>query len=188
MRITITIDDELGAEIDASAASLGLKRVEWIRVACAEYLTAMAGNKAPDSKPETKTTLEISEDNSDILSGKDEEISRLKDEIEMERELRNAYSRLIDEKDGRIDDLKEEISRIEALSITAADNIASSKDERITDLNNMIDHLQAQAAAHSVALQSAVRTPALEEKKEDEEAEEKSGVELIEKPKWMFWK
>jgi len=47
------------------------------------------------------------------------------------------------------------------MSITTTDQIASSKDERIEDLSRMIEHLQAQAAAHSAALQSALKPAAL---------------------------
>ncbi|WP_062398522.1 hypothetical protein [Methanogenium cariaci] len=128
--------------------------------------------------------------NTEIIEARNKEILQLKKEVEAQKGLQDAYSKLISEKDQRIDDMKESISRIEAMSITTTDQIASSKDDRIDDLSHMIEHLQAQAAAHSRVLQSSLN-PALESengKTESTPDGDDNDVNMIRKPRWMFWK
>ncbi|MDD3977279.1 DUF3450 domain-containing protein [Methanomicrobium antiquum] len=181
MRIIINVEDELGAKIENAADTLNIKKGEWIKDIIAGYFeNTSLENDSYDSKSSSEdwmNTIEVLEN----------EINNLKEEVETQKELKNTYSKLISEKDQRIDDLKESISRIEAISITTTDQIASSKDERINDLTHMIDHLQAQAAAHSAALQSAIKPAALESKNSRSDADDYES-EMIEKPKWMFWK
>lgn len=177
MRIVLTIDEELNEKIEHRAAEEDLKRNEWI---VKNISGLISGEGAKDCEcNELKDALEkITAEN-----------SRLRNEVKLQIDLRDAYTKLLDEKNNRIDDLKEEIARIEVLSVTATDQINQDKDDRIRDLNKMLEHLQGQAAAHSLALQSAIRSKEDYEKYEDDGNEEKSGrKELIEKPKWMFWK
>ncbi|MBN1432017.1 MAG: hypothetical protein JW931_04520 [Methanomicrobiaceae archaeon] len=176
MRIVLTIDDKLGEKIEKAAVKEKMKRNDWVIRTISESVSG-SGSKKSES-------LDITS----ALENKEKEISNLKEEIRLQIELREAYAQLIEEKDNRIDDLKEEIARIEVFSVTAADQINQDKEERIKDLNKMLEHLQGQAAAHSRALQSAI----ISREKEDENEEENNGTQehkdLIEKPKWMFWK
>jgi len=177
MRIVLTIDEELNDKIEKRAAEEDLKRNEWIIKNISGLIT---GNGRAGSE---NGNLE------EALEKKTVENSRLRDEVKLQIDLRDAYAKLLDEKNNRIDDLKEEIARIEVLSVTATDQINQDKDDRIKDLNKMIEHLQGQAAAHSLALQSAIKTKENTDKKEDGENNSNSErKELIEKPKWMFWK
>ncbi|MDD4126461.1 MAG: hypothetical protein PHV39_02090 [Methanomicrobium sp.] len=182
MRIIINVDEELGEKIESAAEKLNIKKGDWVKLACTDYLSS-------PEMTENKKSNDSVIDNEKELSVKTlkQEIAALKEEVELQKDLRSTYSKLISEKDQRIEDLKESISRIEAMSITTTDQISSSKDERISDLTQMIDHLQAQAAAHSVALQSAIK-PALESKNAEYRSNSDENPDLIEKPKWMFWK
>lgn len=184
MRFVINIDDELGGKIEEAAEKASLKKAEWVKMACEEYLFRPQIKKAAKTSGED-TSLKEQEK---VIEGLKEEILTLKDDIETQKDLKNTYCKLISEKDQRIEDLKESISRIEAMSITTTDQIASSKDERIKDLGQMIDHLQAQAAAHSAALQSAIKPAALESRTGVKDAAADDNTDMIQKPKWMFWK
>lgn len=177
MRIVLTIDDKLGKKIEQAAAKEHMKRNDWVTRTLSEFISGVG----------SKDTA--SEDLEAALDKKNTEIRRLKEEIRLQTDLRETYAALLDEKNNRIDDLKEEIARIEVLSVTATDQINQDKDDRIKDLNKMIEHLQGQAAAHSLALQSAIEGKEKDEKdEEDKNNSNSSQKELIEKPKWMFWK
>ena len=177
MRIVLTIDEKLCEKIEHTAAGEDMNRNEWIISSISKLIS---GDNRKDA--------ELKEIEA-ALGEKENENRRLKEEIRLQVDLREAFARLLDEKNNRIDDLKEEIARIEVISVTATEQINQDKDERINDLTRMIEHLQGQAAAHSLALQSAIKTIEKDEKKRDEgnngNSEQK---ELIEKPKWMFWK
>ncbi|MBR6497978.1 MAG: hypothetical protein IKT21_07025 [Methanomicrobium sp.] len=179
MRIIFTVEDSLGQKIDEAAEKVNAKKSDWIRDACISYLET-CGSGAAGSEDENLSTIETLK----------KEIETLKDNIKVQIELRETFTKLIAEKDQRIEDLKESISRIEAMSITTTDQIAASKDERISDLTQMIDHLQAQAAAHSAAIQEAVKqsVPSIESKSSAPEIKkDEDGREYIPKPSWMFW-
>lgn len=177
MRIVLTIDEELCKKIEQTADSEDMNRNQWIISSISELVS---GENCKDAELREMEKA---------LRDKNTEINRLREEIRLQVDLRDAYARLLDEKNNRIDDLKEEIARIEVISVTATDQINQDKDERINDLTRMIEHLQGQAAAHSLALQSAIKTIEKDEKERDEENNGNSGQkELIEKPKWMFWK
>ena len=183
MRISVYVDDDLGARIEAAAENLDIKKSEWIRIACTEYLSASESGRCVE-----ETGLDsFDNENNEIIETQNKEILQLKREVETQKEIQDAYNKLISEKDQRIDDMKESISRIEAMSITTTDQIASSKDERINDLSQMIEHLQAQAAAHSRVLQSSLM-PALESEDGKTESKSDDDVDMIQKPRWMFWK
>ncbi|MBP2133503.1 chromosome segregation ATPase [Methanomicrobium sp. W14] len=181
MRIIINVDEKTGAQIEEASEKLGLKKGDWVKMACETFLGNSGGYSHDDKAGSRALSSVYSEDD---IESRDHEIQNLREEIELQKDLKDTYAKLISEKDQRIDDLKESVSRIEAMSITTTDQIASSKDERINDLNHMIEHLQAQAAAHSVALQSAIK-PALENSRQEIEEE---SVDMIQKPKWMFWR
>ena len=177
MRIVLTVDEKLCQKIEKTAAKENLSRNEWI----IESISGLVSGDNP-AKAELKELKSA-------LNGKNTENSRLREEIKLQIELREAYAKLLDERNNRIDDLKEEVTRIEVLSVTATDQINQDKDDRIKDLTKMIEHLQGQAAAHSLALQSAIKSIEKDEKESDEQIKENTGQkELIEKPKWMFWK
>ncbi len=177
MRVVLTIDDKLGEKIEKAAAGEDLKRNDWIIKTISGTLSGAGLQNSHSGENEV------------ILDKKNAEIRKLKDEVKLQADLREAYATLLDEKNNRIDDLKEEIARIEVLSITATDQINQDKDDRIKDLNRMIEHLQGQAAAHSLALQSAIRSKEKDDREdEDENTYSPEKTELIEKPKWMFWK
>jgi hypothetical protein len=177
MRIVLTIDEGLCQKIEQTAAKENLNRNEWIIKCISELISG--DNRADVEQRELKNALD----------SKNAEIGRLGEEIKLQIELREAYVILLDERNNRIDDLKEEIARIEVLSVTATDQINQDKDDRIKDLTKMIEHLQGQAAAHSLALQSAIKSIEKDEKEiEDGNREDPWQKQLIEKPKWMFWK
>ncbi|KAF1076878.1 hypothetical protein [Methanogenium sp. MK-MG] len=185
MRISVYVDDEFGAKIESAAEKLDIKKSEWVRIACTEYLSASDSVKsAEETGPDS-----FDNENNEIIEAQNKEILQLKREVEAQNGIQDAYSKLISEKDQRIDDMKESISRIEAMSITTTDQIASSKDDRINDLSQMIEHLQAQAAAHSRVLQSSLK-PALESEngKESTPDGDDDNVDMVQKPRWMFWK
>ncbi|MBN2734447.1 MAG: hypothetical protein JXQ82_06300 [Methanomicrobiaceae archaeon] len=169
MQISENFDDETAAKIKAAAKKLGINEADWVKIACEEYLGASKSGKTEE-----------------IIENLRKENLRLKQDVETQKELRDTYTKLISEKDQRIDDMKESISRIEAISITTTDQIASSKDERIKDLTKMIEHLQAQAAAHSAALQSALK-PSLGDGSK-KKGSDKNDIDMVEKPKWKFWR
>jgi chromosome segregation ATPase len=177
MRIVLTIEEKLCQKIEQTAAGEDMNRNEWIISSISKLIS---GDNRKDAELKEMEAA---------LGEKENEIRRLKEEIRLQVDLRDAFARLLDEKNNRIDDLKEEIARIEVISVTATEQINQDKDERINDLTRMIEHLQGQAAAHSLALQSAIKTIEKDEKERDEgnngNSEQK---ELIEKPKWMFWK
>lgn len=183
MRISVYVDDELCARIEAAAEKQNIKKSEWIRIACTEYLSASDSGECAEETGLDSFDTEMNE----IIETQKKEIFQLKKDFEMQKEIQDAYSKLISEKDQRIDDMKESISRIEAMSITTTDQIASSKDERINDLSQMIEHLQGQAAAHSMVLQSSLK-PALESEDGKNESKSDDDVDMIPKPRWMFWK
>jgi len=192
MRISVYVDDELGARIEAAAEKSAIKKSEWVRMACNGYLSVLESGFYSEEMGFDCAGINSSDLGRDeTIESQKNEILQLRAEVETQKELQEVFSKLITEKDQRIEDMKESISRIEAMSITTTDQIASSKDERIDDLSRMIEHLQAQAAAHSAALQSALK-PALESedsKKElAEELKPDDDVNMIQKPKWMFWK
>lgn len=192
MRISFYVDDELGARIETAAKKSAIKRSEWVRMACTGYLgnseTGLSAKKT-GSDSVGLNSFDVATD--ETIEIQNREILQLREEVEAQKELQGVFSKLISEKDQRIEDMKESISRIEAMSITTTDQIASSKDERIEDLSRMIEHLQAQAAAHSAALQSALK-PALENEDSNtepvKELKPDDDVDMIQKPKWMFWK
>lgn len=180
MRIIFTVEDSLGQKIDEAAEKVNAKKSDWIRDACIRYLETCGSEAAGCTGDGNLSTIESLK----------KEITALKDNINVQIELRETFTKLIAEKDQRIEDLKESISRIEAMSVTTADQIAASKDERITDLTQMIDHLEAQAAAHSAAIQEAVKqsVPSIESKTSAPEIKrDENGKEYIPKPSWMFW-
>ncbi|UUX93768.1 hypothetical protein [Methanoplanus endosymbiosus] len=183
MRATITIDDELASGITTAAKEEGITKEKWMIAACRKALESGENSESSPAKiPEEHDKLQNS------LKEKDNEIISLKKEINHQTELKETYSKFLEEKTQRIDDLKEEIARIESMSMTMTDQILLDRDERIKDLNHMIEHLQAQAAAHSVALQSAIR-PALEGKKEMEEIRDLEEDEnKPKKRRWFFRK
>lgn len=178
MRVTIAIDDETAFRITKAAEEEGLTKEEWMVAACTKALDT--GENTPAKIPEDYNKLHSS------IKEKDNEILSLRKEINHQIELKETYSRFLEEKVQRIDDLKEEIARIESMSMTMTDQILLDRDERIKDLNKMIEHLQAQAAAHSVALQSAIK-PALEGKVRKDDMEEIRETEDGNKPKRMRW-
>ncbi len=180
MRIIFTVDDSLGQKIDEAAVKVNAKKSDWIRDACISYLNVCESGAGACTEDEKLSAIESLKN----------EIATLKENIKVQIELRETFTKLIAEKDQRIEDLKESISRVEAMSVTTADQIASSKDERINDLTQMIDHLEAQAAAHSAAIQEAVKqsVPAIESKSSAPEIKrDEEGREYIPKPSWMFW-
>jgi len=185
MRITLTLDDEIAAGITKAADKEGITKQKWIIAACRNILEPENDTEETEEQiPEDYDRLHVT------IREKDNEILTLKKEISHQIELKDTYSKFLEEKIQRIDDLKEEIARIESMSMTMTDQILLDRDERIKDLNNMIEHLQAQAAAHSVALQSAIN-PALEGKRQTEEMEEitqskNDDIPLIKK--LIFWK
>lgn len=177
MKIVLTIDEKKGIEIENAAKKEGMTIEEWLSTKISEYISG----KDRDEGDSTESQA--------LIEKRDNEISRLNEEIKLQIELKEAYGKLVEEKNCRIDDLKEEITRIEVMSVTTADQITQDKDDRIKDLTKMIEHLQGQAAAHSLALQSAIRSREKDDMEPETENTEKSiNRELIEKPRWMFWK
>lgn len=192
MKISFHVDDDLKARIEAAAGKNGMTRSEWIRMVCTDYFSVLESGFDKE-----KMGSGCSEQNpcggakDEIIETQNKEILQLREEIKTQKEFQDMFSKLISEKDQRIEDMKESISRIEAMSITTTDQIASSKDDRIEDLSRMIEHLQGQAAAHSAALQSALK-PASDNEDNNMELTKEStpadDVDMIQKPKWMFWR
>jgi len=81
MRTTVTFDEELGAEVETAAEKLGAKKGDWVKMACREYLNTETGSDSSDKEKKIRA-LNI-------------EILGLKEEIETQRELREAYTKLI---------------------------------------------------------------------------------------------